>query len=172
MKHLIFGFVLVLAAALSRVVPHPPNFTPIAAIALSSAVYLDRRFTFFIPLAAMLISDYFIGFHSGMGWVYGCFVAIGVIGLWLRSHKRPQFVVGASLLSSVLFYIVTNFGVWLGGSMYPKTFSGLGMCYVAAVPFFQNTVLGDLVYTSVLFGLFEAGAFILKPRDAAIPSHN
>jgi hypothetical protein len=162
MKHLIFGFGLVLAAALSRVLPHPPNFTPIAAIALSSAVYLDKRYAFIVPLASMLVSDYFIGFHDGMAWVYGCFVATGFIGLWLRSHKRPLPIVGAALASSLLFFVVTNFAVWLNGTMYPKTWEGLVACYVAAIPFFQNTLAGDLAYTAALFGLFELGAYWLK----------
>jgi len=170
MKHVLFAAGLILAAALSRLLPHPPNFTPIAAIALSAGVYLDRRYAFFLPLAAMLISDYFIGFHDGMVWVYGCFLAIGLIGLWLRSHKKPLLIAGASLTSSVLFFIVTNFGVWLTGTMYPKTFEGLIACYVAAVPFFQNTVAGDLAYTAAIFGLFELGAFWMKGEHKPVPA--
>ncbi len=162
MKHLIFGFGLVLAAALSRLLPHPPNFTPIAAIALSSAVYLDKRYAFIIPLTAMLISDAIIGFHDGMVWVYGSFVLIGLIGLWLRSHKSPLPILGAALVSSVLFFIITNFGVWLMGTMYPKTAEGLLACYIAAIPFFQNTLVGDVAYTAALFGLFELGAYWLR----------
>lgn len=168
MKQLLFGFGLVLAAALSRLLPHPMNFTPIAAIALSSAVYLDRRYAFLIPLAAMLISDYFIGFHTGMPWVYGSFIMIGLVGLWLRSHKRPLLIVGASLTSSVLFFIVTNFGVWFTGTMYPKTWEGFVACYVAAIPFFQNTLVGDLAYTAALFGLFELGAYWLKVENRSV----
>jgi hypothetical protein len=172
MKHLLFGFGLVLAAAMSRLLPHPPNFTPIAAIALSSAVYLDKRYAFFVPLAAMLVSDYFLGFHSGMFWVYGCFVAISFIGLWLRSHKRPLPVVGASLASSVLFFVVTNFGVWATGTMYPKTWAGVLECYTLAIPFFQNTVVGDLVYAASLFGLFELGRVVLKSEHTPATSVN
>jgi hypothetical protein len=162
MKHLIFGFGLVLAAALSRLLPHPPNFTPLAAIALSSAVYLDKRYAFVVPIAALLISDAVIGFYDGMAWVYGCFIATGFIGLWLRTHKSPLPVVGAALASSTLFYVVTNFAVWLNGTMYPKTWEGLLACYVAAIPFFQNTVAGDLAFTAALFGLFELVAFVLR----------
>ncbi len=172
MKHVMFGFGLVLAAALSRLLPHPPNFTPIAAIALSSAVYLDKRYAFLVPLAAMLISDYFIGFHSGMPWVYGSFLLIGLIGLWLRSNKRPLPIVGASLTSSLLFYIITNFGVWYTGTMYPKTWAGLVECYVAAIPFFQNTLFGDLAYTAALVALFEIGAWLLKLAQTPVPSIN
>jgi hypothetical protein len=169
MKHVVAGSILILAAALSRLLPHPPNFTPIAAIALSSAVYFDKRFAFIIPLAAMLISDLFLGFHTGMAWVYGSFFAIGGIGLWLRSHKRPLPIAGAALASSVLFFVVTNFGVWLTGTLYPKTLEGLIACYVAAIPFFQNTVAGDLLYTGVLFGLFEViERYVRRPSAAEI----
>jgi hypothetical protein len=172
MKYLILGSILVLAAAMSRLLPHPPNFVPIAAIALSSAVYFDKRFVLVIPLAAMLLSDLFLGFHSGMVWVYGSFGLIALIGLWLKSNKKPLPIVGAALASSVVFFVVTNFGVWLMGTMYPKTAEGLIACYVAAIPFFQNTVMGDLVYTGVLFGLFEGLQRMVKPDGevAAIPA--
>ncbi len=155
MKHLLFGFGLVFAAAMSRLIPHPPNFTPIAAMALSCGVYLDKRYAFIVPLAAMLISDYFIGFHEGMWLVYGSFLLIGLIGLWLKSHKRVHLIVAGTLLSSILFFVITNFGVWAFGTMYTKTFAGLTECYVAAIPFFRNTLLGDFLYVGVIFGLFE-----------------
>ncbi|MCI0705924.1 MAG: hypothetical protein L0Y80_00380 [Ignavibacteriae bacterium] len=172
MKHIIFASGLILAAALSRLIPHPFNFTPIAAMALSSAVYLDKKYAFIIPLAAMLVSDAILGFHSGMIWVYGCFALIALMGLWLRSHKKPLFVAGAALTSSVLFFVVTNFAVWFMGSgaLYPKTWEGLVACYVAAIPFFQNTVAGDLLYTGALFGLFELGARWFKVEQPQVVS--
>lgn len=165
MKHFIFGAVLVLAAAMSRLIPHLPNFTPIAAMALSCAVYLDKRYAFAVPILALLLSDAIIGFHTGMLWVYGSFALIGVIGLWLRSHKQPLPIVGATLASSVLFFVITNFGVWLMGTMYPRTWEGLVACYVAAIPFFHNTVMGDLVYTGLLFGLFELGEYLFRLQE-------
>jgi len=157
MKRFWFACAMILAAALSRFLPHPPNFTPIAAMALAGGVYLDKRFAFVVPLAALLLSDAIIGFHSLMIFVYGSFVAIGFIGLWLKSHKKPLPVFGAALASSVLFFVVSNFGVWVlaDGSIYPRSLAGLVECYVAAIPFFQNTMLGDVVYTGVLFGILE-----------------
>ena len=147
---------MILLAAFSRVLPHAPNVTPITAIALFSAVYLGKKYTFIIPLVAMLASDYVIGFYPGMIWVYGSFAAIGLLGLWLRSHRSVRSTAVATVGGSVLFFIVTNFGVWASSQVsYPHTMEGLGACYVAAIPFFRNTLLGDAAYVTVLFGLYE-----------------
>jgi hypothetical protein len=155
MARYFFPFSLILLAALSRLLPHPPNFAPITALALFGGVYLDKKHTFIVPLAAMLISDYVIGFHSGIPWVYASFIAIGFIGLWLRNHQGVVTTIGATLAGSVLFYVVTNFGVWLASSIYPHNAAGLIECYVAAIPFFRNTLLGDVIYVGILFGSFE-----------------
>jgi hypothetical protein len=145
----------IVGAAALRLVPHPPNFTPIAAMALFSGAYLTRRWlSFAVPLAAMLLSDAVLGFHSGMPFVYGSVALIVLIG-WLGLKRVSSFgVVAAALISSVLFFAVTNFGTWAVSGMYPLTPAGLAACYVAAIPFFQNTVVGDLFYSGVLFGGF------------------
>jgi len=157
MRNSLIGSTLILAAALSRLLPHPANFTPILAIALAGGVYLDKRIALVIPLAALIISDLFIGFHNTIFFVYGSFLLIGFIGVWLQSHKKPLWIVGTTLFSSVIFFMITNFGVWItgGGWFYAKTWQGLIECYTLALPFFRNSVAGDLVYTAVLFGLFE-----------------
>jgi len=164
MRNILVGTVLILAIGLSRLLPHPANFTPIAAMALAGGVYLNRRIALAIPLAALVVSDLFIGFHNTILFVYGSFILIGLIGLWLKSHKKPLPIFGAAVLSSILFFIVTNFGVWLtgGGWFYPKTWQGLMECYTLAIPFFRNTVAGDLVYTGVLFGLFEFSHYAIR----------
>ncbi len=157
MKRIMSAAAIILAAALSRLLPHPPNFTPLAAMALAGGVYLDRRFALVIPLAALFLSDCIIGFHNTILFVYGSFAAIGFIGLWLKSHKKPAWIFAAAVGSSVLFFVVTNFAVWAldDGSFYPKTIPGLISCYIAAIPFFRNTMLGDIVYSAVVFGVFE-----------------
>jgi hypothetical protein len=157
MKRLMIAVVLILAAAFSRLIPHPPNFTPLAAMALAGGVYLDRRFALLVPVLALFLSDAILGFHNLMAFVYGSFLAIGFLGFWLRSHKKPVFVFGSALASSALFFIVTNLGVWaMGGpTLYPKTLAGLMECYTLAIPFFRNTLFGDLIYTGALFGMFE-----------------
>ena len=146
---------MILAAAAARLVPHAPNFTPIAAIALfGGAHFADKRLAFGVPLAALLLSDLVLGFYHGMAVVYGSFALIVGLGLWLRSRRTIWPIAGAALVSSLLFFLVTNFGVWVAGSLYPQTLSGLGACYVAAIPFFRNTLGGDLFFSAVLFGGF------------------
>ena len=145
----------IVSAAALRLVPHPPNFAPITAMALFSGAYLGRRpLAFVAPLGAMVLSDAIIGFHSGMPFVYTSVVAIVLLGWFALSRVTVLRLAGAAIASSVLFFVVTNFGTWLLSGMYPLTGSGLAACYVAAIPFFQNTVAGDLFYTGVLFGGF------------------
>ena len=147
--------VMILAAAASRLIPHPPNFTPIGAMALFGGAYFaDRRLAFLVPLAAMFLSDIFIGLHSLMPVVYACFAAIVCMGFWLRGGRRALPIAGAALASSVFFFMATNFGMWALGSWYPKTLPGLVACYVAGIPWFQHTLLGDMFYTAALFGGF------------------
>jgi len=143
-------------AVLARLVPHVPNFTPIAAMALFGGAYLNRRYAILVPLAALLLSDLFIGFYSPlvMVSVYGSFVLTGVVGLWLKKRRNPKNVIFAAIGASVLFFLVTNFAVWLGG-WYPKNLAGLLECYTMALPFFRNTILGNLFYTGVFFGGYE-----------------
>ncbi len=144
---------LIAIAALSRLLPHPPNATPIAAMALFGGAYLtDRRLALLIPLAAMLLSDLLLGLHSLLPVVYGAFVLTVLLGRWLRGRITPPRVAAATLASSVLFFVVTNFAVWAWGGLYPKTPAGLAEAYIAAIPFFRNTLVGDAVYTVVLFG--------------------
>ncbi len=150
-------FLFVAGAAALRLLPHPPNFAPIAAIALFGGVYLSRKFALGIPILAMLVSDIFIGFYKPvvMASVYGSFVLCGLIGLWLKKHKKAGTIIGSSLLCSVLFFIITNFAVWAFTPWYTKTLAGLVQCYVLALPFFRNTLLGDIFYVGVFFGVYE-----------------
>jgi hypothetical protein len=146
---------MILAAAASRLIPHPPNMTSLTAVALFGGAYFsDRRLAFLVPLSALFLSDLVLGFYRHMEIVYLSFALIVAIGLWLQNHRRALPIAGAAVASSVLFFVLTNFGVWVFDALYPKTMEGLIACYVAAIPFFQNTLLGDLLYTAVLFGGF------------------
>jgi hypothetical protein len=147
--------IAILGAAALRLVPHPANFAPIGAMALFSGAQLGRRpIAFAAPFGALLVSDAFLGFYAGMEWVYASVALIVLIG-WLVNRRITVVRVGAAALaSSVLFFVVTNFGTWVASGMYPHNFAGLAACYVAAIPFFQNTVAGDLVYSALLFGGF------------------
>jgi hypothetical protein len=144
---------MILAAAASRLIPHPPNFSPITAMALlGGACLVEKRWAFVVPLAALFASDILLGFHRLIPVVYGSFALIVCLGLWLRTRRTAVPIACAALAGSLLFFTLTNFGVWALGTMYPKTTEGLLACYVAAVPFFGNTVLGDAAYVLVLFG--------------------
>jgi hypothetical protein len=145
----------ILVAATLRLVPHPPNFTPIGAMALFGGAYLGRRWlAFAAPIGALLLSDLVLGFYHGMVTVYATVALIVLVGWVALSRVSPLRVGAAALASSILFFVVTNFGMWLFSGFYPLTAAGLAACYVAAIPFFQNTVAGDLFYSGLLFGGF------------------
>jgi len=161
----------ILAAAALRLVPHPPNFTPIGAMALFSGAYLGRRgaVALVAPLGALFLSDLVLGFYRGMPTVYFSVALIVIIGWVALRRVSPIRVGGAAIASSVLFFMLTNFGTWLSSGFYPRTLAGLEACYIAAIPFFQNTVAGDLFYAAVLFGgfaLLERTVPALRSRPA------
>jgi hypothetical protein len=154
-QHIFGPLAIIIFAVLLRLLPHPPNVAPIAAMALFGGAYLNKRYALVVPLVALFLSDIFLGFYSGMIFIYGSFFLTGLIGLWLKNYKSVPNVIFASLISSVLFYLITNFGVWLSGTMYAKSFSGLIESYVMGIPFFRNTLLGDLGYVGLFFGSYE-----------------
>ena len=152
-----FIFLLILVATISRLIPHPPNFTPITAIALFSITKLDNKFlATLIPLLCLYLSDIFLGFFTINIFVYLSFTLISLLGCYIK--KINLFSV---LLSSLLFFIMSNFGVWILG--YPKTFEGFFLCYVKAIPFFGYTILGDLFYCYLIkfvYNYFERKNYI------------
>jgi len=158
---------LALAAAATRLVPHPWNVTPLAAVALlGGAAFGSRLAAFLVPLAALFLSDLALhltyhpllqpswGFYRDQWVVYACSLAAVAIGLLLRGRRTVVTVASASLASSLLFFLVTNFAVWAYGSgvTYPKTAAGLVLCYEMALPFFGNSLAGDFFYSALLFG--------------------
>ena len=146
----------IVVAAVLRLVPHPANFTPIGAMALFSGAHLGRRgLAFAAPLGAMVLSDAVLGFYSGFWITYVAVALIVAVGFLALARLSVLRIAGAAIASSVLFFLVSNFGTWAASGMYPRTLAGLSACYVAAVPFFQNTVSGDLFYTALLFGGFH-----------------
>lgn len=150
---------VVLSAALFRLLPHWPNFTPIAALALFGAAAFDRKWLGLVaPLVAMLLSDALIGFHASMGAVYLSFALTWLLGLYLLNRPTVVRIALASVLSSVLFFLITNFAVWYGSAFYPQTRQGLAACYVAGLAFYNgqsfglNGLMGDLFFSGLLFG--------------------
>lgn len=155
---------VIFAAAAARLIPHPPNFTPIAAMALFAGAYAPSLWqALLVPVGAMGLSDLIIGWHPLAPVVYLSFVLIVGIGRLLRQDKTLARIVGAVGAGSLGFFLITNFAVWALGSMYPKSIDGLVQAYIAGIPFFRNTVLGDAVYSGMLFG-----GFALLERSVAV----
>ncbi|MEL6718745.1 MAG: DUF6580 family putative transport protein [Bacteroidota bacterium] len=164
---------IIVVAALSRLLlVMIPNFSPIGAIALFGAAYFGKRYlAFLIPLAAMWMSDLLINnviyprmfpeyydgaFAWGVSWwVYGAFTLTVIAGFFMLRKVSFKNVALASVITAIAFFLITNFGVWAGGAMYPKTMSGLMLCYGAAIPFFWNTLLSNLIFAAALFGGYE-----------------
>ena len=139
----------IVMAFLFRLLPHIPNVTPITAVALFSGVYFtNKKYAFIIPLTAMLLSDMVLGFSSISLFVYAAFILVGFIGI-----ASKKMTVKTILLSSISFFVITNFGVWL--LAYPKSLNGLLECYTLAIPFFRNSLIGDFVFSGILYYGFE-----------------
>lgn len=162
LREIMNPLLIIVIAVVLRLVPHPANFAPIAAMALFGGVYLNKKYALVVPMLAMFVSDLFLGFHDTMVFVYGSFLLTGIIGLWLKKHQKAQNIILASFVSSIIFFVITNFGVWLVGNMYPKTLTGLLECYTAAIPFFRNTILGDLFYVGIFFFGYESVLRMVK----------
>ena len=146
-KHLLLGFGIVLLLALSRLIPHPPNFTPILSMAVFSGAIINRQLTaYLIPLVAMLLSDFYIGFHSGMPIIYFSLALCVLIGTFIQARVTIINFVFSIFAGVIIFYLITNFSVWYGSGMYDYSFSGLITCYVMALPFLQNTIISSMVY--------------------------
>lgn len=151
-----------LVAAATRVLPHPPSFTPVGALALfGGSHFASRRRALAVPLLAMVVSDLALTARYGtaaftlLPWVYGAFGITVCLGRWLRPPNRsaPRVAI-ASLVAALLFFLVANFGVWVQAGRYPPTPEGLLACYVAALPYLRTMVLGNLAYAVLLFGGF------------------
>lgn len=164
-RFLIVALVVVLAA-LSRLVKHPFNFTPVVAMSIFAGAYMQKNWGIFIPLLAMLVSDYFIGFYDWqiMASVYVSIALAFFIGKWLKKHLKWYNVAISAVASSVVFFLVTNFAVWAFFDWYPHTLAGLSSCFTLALPFFRNTLAGDIVYTAILFGAFDFATNYAKSK--------
>ena len=164
-------FVLIVLAAASRLLPHPPNFAPVAAIGLFAGALSGRRIGWLVPLLALLASDLVLGFYHpvGMLWNYLAFGSCLLLGSgWLGNRRSLGRITGAVLASSVTFFVLSNFGMWASG-YYPRTWAGLVECYVAAVPFFRNTLASDVLYSAALFGGYALLArWFVRPSAATV----
>ncbi|MCB9192247.1 MAG: hypothetical protein H6602_11330 [Flavobacteriales bacterium] len=153
----IFILILIIAAATLRVLGILPyNFTPVAAMALfGGAMFSNRVLAFVLPLAVMLISDVFIGFHNSLFAVYAAFILIVLIGRVIFTDPSMLKAIGGALVGSVLFFFITNASAWWVLPEYTKDLSGLISSYIAGLPFFRGTLVGDILFTAVFFGSFK-----------------
>ena len=156
-----FILALIGLAALSRLLPHEYNFAPIGAMALFAGTFIkNKKFALILPLLALFVSDLLLelfhgtGFYRDMIFVYGSFALIVSMGFLLRGREKGQNIIVASLVSSLAFFFITNFGSWLMYDMYPKNGAGLVSSFIAGIPFFKGTLMGDLFYNLILFGTF------------------
>ena len=157
------AYLFILMGVLFRLIPHLPNFTPIAAIALFGGANLSKKQAVIVPFAIMIASDIIIGLHPLIVFTWGSFILTAFIGLWLKNNRTAINIFGAAASSSVIFFIFTNFGVWaLPASWYPHTLNGLIACYVSALPFYRNMLLGDIFYVALFFGAYEAANILVR----------
>lgn len=165
---IIIAFIIITIGIITRFLPHVPNFVPITAIALFAGRYLPKKIAIIAPLLIMLVTDYFIGFHEVMIFVYGGILLAAILGVTLK--KKPSWgkIFGATLASSIAFFIITNFGVWIMNSWYPHTFAGLAQCFVMAIPFFRNSLLGDFFYVTVFFGAYEMAKYFVENKKISL----
>ena len=155
MNKLIIPLIIVLLA-LTRLIPHPPNFTPIIAMGLFGGAYIQNRsLAVLIPIGAMFLSDLFLGLHGTVYWVYGSLLLIAMMGMMLINKVNIRNCTSAALSGSFLFFIITNFGVWFTSGYYPKNIDGILTCYTLALPFLANSMAGSLFYSAVMFGGYE-----------------
>jgi len=161
------AYALIILAVACRLLPHPPNATPVLAVALLSGAVLPRRTAWLVPLAALVASDAALGY--GLSWMslvcYTCFSASVFLGRWLcRGGWKNR--IAASLAGSTLFFLVTNFAVWASWpGMYTHTVIGMGHCYLSALPFFRNAVIGDLLWMAAVFGAYELTMRVAEARS-------
>ncbi|HSW88419.1 MAG TPA: DUF6580 family putative transport protein [Candidatus Saccharimonadales bacterium] len=181
------AILMIIGAVVLRLIPHIPNFAPITAIGLFGGRYVNKKFAILVPLIVMILSDYFLLyinpfnrtmdftkvypitslFRADTLFVWSSFVISSLIGIWLRKTKRPAVLLGATLLASLQFFLITNFGVWAVG-MYSRGLDGLVQSYVMGILFFRWTILGDLFYTGVFFGAYELATKMAKLSEEKI----
>ena len=146
---------IIFAVALFRVLPHPPNVSPVAAMALLGGAYFtDKRMAFILPFLALFLSDLIIGFHNSMIVVYAGFALTVGMGIWMQKKITANRVAATTVASTLLFFIISNFGAWMMTGMYPMNAGGLLQAYVAGIPFLQNSLLGNLAFSAVMFAGF------------------
>lgn len=159
----------------SRFVPHAYNFVPITALSLLAAAYLPRRFALLVPLVIMAVTDIFIGLHNTVPFTWGSYVLIALIGSVIYAKTRKRYAVALfAPIAALLFFVVTNFGVWSVSNMYPHSLAGLATCYTLALPFFRATAQSDIIFTPIIFASVALMIRLVKMSTIrlGLQSHN
>ncbi|MFA6307367.1 MAG: DUF6580 family putative transport protein [Patescibacteria group bacterium] len=165
-KNILLIIIVSLVALAARFIPHIPNFSPLASVFLFAGVYGKSKQYILLPLIALFISDLFLGFYKLeiVLAVYGSLSLIGVIGFWLKKNKNILNIASSVLASALLFFLLTNFAVWYFGTWYSHDLSGLLLCYNLAIPFFKSTLLSNIIYSTLLFGVYEFVLYTIKEK--------
>ncbi len=152
-KNYILPISLILILSFSRIIPHPWNFTPVLAAGIFSGFYFKQFFlSFFVVVASMFLGDLYLGFHDTMFFTYISMIVAVSLGLYIK-HLKFAEILFSGIISSVCFFMITNFGAWLTLSMYEKSLAGLLQSYIMAIPFFHNTLISTFLYL-IIFKLF------------------
>ncbi len=161
-----FPICLILILSFSRIVPHPPNFTPVLAVGIFSGFYFRNLFLgTLIVIFSMFIGDLFLGFHSTMFFTYISLTVAVVIGFLIKKLKFKEILI-SGVVGSLLFFLITNFGVWILSGMYENNLNGLLQSYLLAIPFFHNTLISTLIYLFVFKLFFN---FTVKKKIISFP---
>jgi hypothetical protein len=169
---------LIIVVALARLIPNMPNFSPMAAVALFCAAHFDKLWkAILVTLLATFVSDVILNntiyssmnngftfFYDGFIWQYLAYIAIAFLGSTIFNSINKAKVLGASITSTLIFFLISNFGAWISLPFYSKDLAGLMASYTAGLPFLKNTLLSDLFYTSILFGVY----YLLQNRFESI----
>lgn len=161
---IIIAVVLIILGVLSRLFSHPANFVPIGALAFFSGLYLSKKYAYTLPVVIMFLSDLIIGFYSPkiMASVYISFLLMVAVGQLVKNNKKIATIIGGVLSGSLLFFFITNAAVWAFGTMYSHDLSGLAQSYLMAIPFFKNSLMGDIFYSTIFIGVMEAVLYYQK----------
>ncbi|NMB47908.1 hypothetical protein GYA13_00470 [Candidatus Kuenenbacteria bacterium] len=167
---LLIASILVVLGFICRLFDYPPNFSPLGAIAIFAGFFLARNRFFLIPVIILVSSDIFLGFYDWrlMASVYLSFVLISLIGLYLKKHYHWWAVGLGAFAGSLLFFIITNLAFWYFGGFYSLDLAGLGSCFTLAIPFFKNTLIGDLFFTAVFFGIYSLVPYMQRVKTKNI----
>ncbi len=169
-------YLIVALAIAARFIPGAANFSPVYAGLLFGGVYLKKRDSIWFPLVLLAVSDFLLNalvyrtpfeWSQTVNWVG--FAAIAMIGWWLQKRISVRNVLVASVAGASAFFLISNFGVWLGGTLYPLTLSGLAVCYMAAVPFYGNSLISAVMFSGILFGAYEF--YLRKAHRRELAAH-